>query len=135
MATERGRVKFQVARGGSAREIRNFLRDLERAYTSFTRMELLNQSHRRGEAYVFELEYLGLLPPIKGMRRIRLQPEYWLEVTAVSFASPGFWEFLGSLNPLRELSEFRKDRHERRKDREWREATEKEKAQLENELL
>jgi hypothetical protein len=108
---------------------------LEDAYTAVARIELLNQGRRRGRVYLLELEYLGLAYPWRGSRRIHLQPEYWLEITSASFASPGFWEVVGSLNPLQQLREYLKDRHERRKDREWRESTEKEKAQLENELL
>lgn len=62
-------------------------------------------------------------------------PQYRLELSRVSIKSPGFWEFLGALNPLQQLREFLKDRHERRKDHEYREPAEKEKLKLDNELL
>jgi hypothetical protein len=42
---------------------------------------------------------------------------------------------LGSLNPLQQLREYLKDRHERKKDRDWRGDAEKERALLENEIL
>lgn len=51
------------------------------------------------------------------------------------FESPGFWEFLGSLNPLEVIREYINDRHERRKDREYREEAEKRRLFLENEIL
>lgn len=62
-------------------------------------------------------------------------PEYRLELRRVSIQSPGFWEFVGALNPLQQLREYLKDRHERRKDREYRERAEKDKLRLDNELL
>ena len=49
--------------------------------------------------------------------------------------SPGFWEFLGRLSPLEVVRQYLADRHERRKDREYREAEEKRRLRLENELL
>lgn len=55
-----------------------------------------------------------------------------LVLRAVELASPGFWEFLGKLNPLEVLRLYLKDRHERRKDREYREAAEREQMYWEN---
>lgn len=52
-----------------------------------------------------------------------------------SFTSPGFFDFLGKLNPLEVLREFLNDRHRRRQDRDYRERMEEEKLSLENELL
>jgi hypothetical protein len=49
--------------------------------------------------------------------------------------SPGFWEFLGTLNALETLRKYMTDRDERRKDRDWREPYEAEKAGLEIEQL
>jgi hypothetical protein len=53
----------------------------------------------------------------------------------VTLSSPGFWEFLGKLNPLEVIRQYLTDRHEQRKDREYREAAEKNKLNLENQLL
>jgi hypothetical protein len=64
-----------------------------------------------------------------------ITPDYRLELKEVSIQSPGFWEFVGGLNPLQQIREFLKDRHERRKDREYRESAEKERLRLDNELL
>ena len=58
-----------------------------------------------------------------------------LRISAVQLQSPGFWEFVGSLNPMEVLRKYLGDRHERRKDREWREPLEAEKLRLENERL
>jgi hypothetical protein len=62
-------------------------------------------------------------------------PSERLQLQRVEIHSPGIWEFLGGLNPIQQLREYLKDRHERRKDREYREAAEKERLQLENEHL
>lgn len=58
-----------------------------------------------------------------------------LELTAVRFSSPGFWEVLGSLNPLLQIREWIKDSHERRKDHQYRERNEDIRQKLELEQL
>lgn len=55
-----------------------------------------------------------------------------LVLSAVSLNSPGFWEFLGTLNPLEVLRKYLNDRHERRKDRDYRESAEQRRLILEN---
>ena len=49
-----------------------------------------------------------------------------LFLNRVQISSPGFWEFLGSLNPLQQIREYLKDRHERKKDRKYKEKYEEE---------
>ena len=49
--------------------------------------------------------------------------------------SPGFWEFLGALNPLQQIREYLNGRHKRRQDREYRETAEQERLRLENALI
>jgi hypothetical protein len=44
-------------------------------------------------------------------------------------------ELIGSLNPLQQLRDYLKDRHERTKDNKWRSDAEREKAHLELEIL
>lgn len=58
-----------------------------------------------------------------------------LIVREVHLSSPGFWSFLGALNPLEALRNFLNDRHERQKDRKYRELAEASKLELENRLL
>jgi hypothetical protein len=55
-----------------------------------------------------------------------------LILSAVSLTSPGFWEFLGTLNPLEVLRKYLNDRHERRKDLKYRESAERRRLELEN---
>lgn len=58
-----------------------------------------------------------------------------LALQKVSLNSPGFWDFLGKLNPLEVIRLGLNDRHERRKDKQYREKHENERMRLENELL
>ncbi|HEY6551228.1 MAG TPA: hypothetical protein VIY71_08535 [Solirubrobacterales bacterium] len=48
--------------------------------------------------------------------------------------SPGFWEFVGALNPLEVLRKYLNDHHERKKDREYRQAAEHRHLEIENAL-
>ena len=57
-----------------------------------------------------------------------------LVLRGVTLKSPGFWDFVGSANPLNFILEFINQRHEHRKDREYRNFAEEEKLRLENEL-
>jgi hypothetical protein len=58
-----------------------------------------------------------------------------LILRGVRLESPGFWDFVGKLNPLEVIRQYLNDRHERRKDRSYREAAEARKLDLENQLL
>ena len=54
-----------------------------------------------------------------------------LIITKVNIQSPGFWEFLGKLNPLEQIREYIKDCHERNKDKKYRNRQEEEKGDIE----
>ncbi|MBK8850163.1 MAG: tetratricopeptide repeat protein [Saprospiraceae bacterium] len=54
-----------------------------------------------------------------------------LYLNSVQISSPGFWEFLGSLNPLEQVREYLKDRHERKKDTDYKNKIEKAKGHIE----
>ncbi|HEY9005171.1 hypothetical protein [Ohtaekwangia sp.] len=47
-------------------------------------------------------------------------PEDKLVLSKVNIQSPGFWEVIGSWNPLQQVREYIKDRHERQKDGKYR---------------
>ena len=57
-------------------------------------------------------------------------PSELLVINKVNIQSPGFWEFLGSLNPLQQIREYLKDRHERKKDKNYRSRQEEELGEL-----
>lgn len=55
-----------------------------------------------------------------------------LVLKAAQLSSPGYWDFLGKLNPLEVIRHYLNDRHERRKDRDYRESAEARRLRLEN---
>jgi hypothetical protein len=142
MPDELGSLRIIGERGGTITEITEFLSDLEKAYIAI---------------YTFDQSWLP--------RRLsrRLPPEIWIELgyplwakgdarqapmsadavppyarlvlEHVRIESPGFWEVVASLNPLQQIREYLNDRHRRRQDRDFREAAERERLLLENELI
>ena len=66
---------------------------------------------------------------------LEVYPDDQLEITRISIRSAGWLEALASLNPLQQIREYLKDRHELQQDKDWRSATQKDKAVLENEVL
>jgi hypothetical protein len=74
-----------------------------------------------------------------------ITPEVWLRgqvalherviLRAVRLESPGWWEFLGKLNPLEVLRQYLNDRHERAKDLDYRNELERERLRLETQIL
>jgi hypothetical protein len=62
-------------------------------------------------------------------------PPDQLEITKIKIQSPGWIELVASLNPLQQIREYLKDRHERKKDKEWRWEFEKQRAMAELEVL
>ena len=62
-------------------------------------------------------------------------PDDRLNIGKIQLASPSFWKFLGSLNPLQQIREYLNDRHRHRQDRVYREKPEAEKLTLENKLI
>jgi hypothetical protein len=128
-----------------------YLTDLKHAYSSILVFETTIDGMRRAERefpfptrYPFALDFVWPLAPRRGVRRTRDWPPTAEEVaslvprteqiilSAVTLTSPGFWEFLGTLNPLDVLRKYLSDRHERRKDREYRESAERRRLELEN---
>lgn len=62
----------------------------------------------------------------------RLSTDRPLVVSKVVLRSPGFWEFMGTLNPLEVLRNYLTDRHERKKDNDYRSRAEEEALTLDN---
>ncbi len=58
-------------------------------------------------------------------------PSDRLLISKVNIQSPGFWEVLGTLNPLQQIREYINDRHERKKDNQYRCRQEKKIGELE----
>lgn len=138
---EQGRVKFNIERGATAAEFRNFLADLEGAYLALYLLPTPtgpSRFRRRLSVLIDPLPEILLSPhdPLAFERTgAEVYPADQLEITRISIRSAGWLEALASLNPLQQMREYLKDRHERQQDKDWRSATQKDKAILENEVL
>ena len=137
-----GNLIIHTERTGTISETTTFLTDLERVYTGLLHLEGAVCAIRHPR-HPFPPELLWEFgPPVisRGFDAdtsdpAMILPEFRLELRSVRIESPGFWEFVGSLNPLQQIREYLNDRHKRRQDKEFREAAEAEKLRLENELV
>lgn len=124
--------------------------DIERSLMNLAKREryldsYLKENPRKDLRYEYERLYQlmeffyfdgrRLLPSLKSyyenldVNRIII-PADKLALSKVNIQSPGFWEFLGTVNPFNQIREYLKDRHERCKDKEYRSAQEKRKGEL-----
>lgn len=132
-----GRLKVYTKGAGEVREVAHLLTSIEVAYSNLYALNFLTfyGDGRRRRYYPPDYPYyefsnqVGPLLDVEGL----VLPEHRLRLSSVVIQSPGFWEFLGSLNPLSQLREYLNDRHERRKDKEYREQHEDDQMRLENE--
>lgn len=138
-----GSIRIFTRRGGTVREISGLLHDIEDAYNKIFIFSLFVDFLADREAFLiiwrryefaplFWTSFVGF--PKFEFSEIML-PEHKLEIKKIQIESPGFWEFLGALNPLQQIREYLNDRHKRRQDREYREQAERERLALENELI
>lgn len=143
MPEEHGLLIIAAERGGTTEELTSFLSDLQNAYIALYLLDKwsldLHRLRRRvplefllDAGYPFAQFGLPWTLPLDPQHII---PHDRLVVARIRIESPGFWEFVGSLNPLQQIREYLNDRHKRRQDREYREPSEKERLELENELL
>ena len=138
---ERGNVKINIQRGASVGEFVSLLADLEEAYVTLYLLPIERFGRRFRLPLSFLIEYIGIdlfgLHHDEWRKRkgVEIYPEDQLQIDRISIQSPGWIDLIGSLNPLQQLREYLKDRHERKKDLDWRGDTERERAELENEIL
>lgn len=126
---EFGRFRIHFLRNFSVSEISSYIHDLEIAYN---RLNFFND-------YLFtalnEKKALFNLQSITSHQQLYLLVQNELRVEKISISSPGFWEFLGSLNPLLQIREYLNDRHKRKLDNTYLNDVDEEKKRLENKLL
>jgi hypothetical protein len=134
-------LRVDSDRLGTVGDIRAYLEAVERAYNGLYAFDLIvNEAKSRAAAREPQpWRSPGRRPRLTVRRIARAEavvlPQDRLQLRAVSFQSPGFWEFLGALNPLETLRKYVQDRHERRRDRTYREPLEAERMALENQKL
>jgi len=130
-------LKLHATRLGDVSQIVELLEAVENAYDNLYAFDLIvEEAKTRYEP--MRLFYAGSRR--RTVRRIAkphqvVLPEDRLVLHSVEIHSPGFWEFLGTINPLEVLRKYLNDRHEREKDRDYRNSAEAERLRLENEKL
>jgi hypothetical protein len=161
MNNEYGILKLKAERLGSVTEVKEFLTDLENAYNGIYYFAYLTDLLQRryesnlkwaDEERILEKYYkdpyftdmfirsrLKCNEPLLSIVELQSQlstidiipPTERLIISRVNIQSPGFWEFLGGLNPLQQIREYLKDSHERKKDTEYRKEQERKMRDLE----
>jgi hypothetical protein len=137
MPEEMGTLRLLAERAGTVAEASQFLADLEGAYLALYSFEARLYRWQRNRRVPFDIIWESVFYPLKAeaLTSDTLLPEHRLVISRIRIESPGFWEVVASFNPLQQLREYLKDRHERGKDKRFREAAEREKAELENQLI
>ncbi len=130
------RLRVDVENVGEVREVAHLLTSIEFAYSNLYALDFVAYwGGRRRRYYPPDYPYhefssqIGPLLDVEGL----VLPEHRLRLSSVVIQSPGFWEFLGALNPLSQLRQYLNERHERRKDKEYREQHEDDQLRLNNE--
>lgn len=139
MIPERGKIKLNIERGAGVAEFRSFLADLEGAYLALYILPVWARTRSfRRRFLIDDLDFELFDPYHRSPSQLvgtDIYPEDQLEISRISIRSPGWVELLGSLNPLQQIREYLKDRHERKKDVEWRSEAEKVRAHVELDIL
>jgi hypothetical protein len=110
-------------------EVRQFLSVIEHAYNSLLIFEAATEpasTSRTGGVPIWTPESKFSLEQSTTL----VLPSDRLVLQRVELASPGFWEFMGALNPMEVMRKYLQDRHERQKDRAYRAALEAEKLRV-----
>ncbi|MBD2731169.1 hypothetical protein H6G96_33850 [Nostoc sp. FACHB-892] len=142
-ATKQGSVLRITGNSGAlVEDVSKYLKVLDHAYNSayvFDSIvkqaeELNNRYDRKLPIPLRNLLWLNWWNPSEEKIASLVPLECRLKLQKVNINSPGFWEFLGALNPLLFVREYLKDNHERKKDRKYREEDEEEIGNLQVEL-
>jgi len=127
--TEKGMIRIDGEGGLPVSEVRQLLSTIEHAYNSLLIFEAATEpasTSRTGGVPIWTPEPKFSLEESMTL----VLPSDRLVLQRVELASPGFWEFMGTLNPLEVIRKYLQDRHERQKDRAYRAALEAEKMRM-----
>jgi hypothetical protein len=131
-----GMLLVEGPRLGRVREVVDLLNDIEHAYNNFYVFDsLVNSIEKAESSYIYSRRTPKFSLVAKSKVASFVLPEDKLRLHRIEFNSPGFWEFMGALNPLEVMRKWVADNHERRKDRDYRESLEADRLYLENEKL
>jgi hypothetical protein len=131
MATKnRAKLRIEAEGGVPVSSARELLASVEHAYNGLLILESMTEPRSvSNPSWIPSVDFS--VEASSGM----VLPTDRLVLSAVELSSPGFFEFLGSLNPLEVIRKYLVDRHERRKDREYKEGLEAQRLSLENQRL
>ncbi|MDK9699577.1 MAG: hypothetical protein OEM52_05470 [bacterium] len=138
---QKSSLRFETNVIVSVADTARFLIALDNAYNNLVAFEFLVDRARTKYGEQTSSNRYILTDAIEGkQRRIapigRIQdiiaPELRLLVGQVEIHSPGFLEFIGSLNPLEQIRKYMQDRHERKKDIAFRNREEEKRLVLQN---
>ena len=132
-SAERSAIRFAIDGEWTAEEFAAFLRDTSEVYERINSLFVLRraidaesrfndeareQKNYSGQVFTWHTEFFGRLPH-RPMDTFVIQPPSYerllyltrsvsqpLQVDAISYASPGWIQLIGDLNPLKVLSEF-----------------------------
>jgi len=134
-------IRINAERLDEVRGVITYLHDVETAYNNLYVFHLLVDEVEKayqpsGQSWERRTKRTPSLRTVsKAKVRGIVLPEDTLWLHRINIESPGFWEFLGALNPLETLRKYLADRHERIKDKQYRNQLEAEKMRLEVERL
>jgi len=131
-----GSLTIEGQGGYPAKDMRRLLTALEESYQAAARVELAAQRVLAGVEWLarygppprYFLPIGAFIPSTSDAA----EPAERLIVSRVVLESPGFWEFVGNLNPLEVVRKYLNDRHERAKDRDYRSPAERDRLALDN---
>lgn len=140
--TSETRLKVNTEKLGDIRDIIQYLQVLEKVYNHLYAFEFVISDAKLRHKKLNETSYpsWGTSKPVRTIPSIRkpeevVLPEDRIQLTSIVIKSPGFWEFLGNINPLEVIRKYLCDRHERKKDEAYRNQQENDRGELENEKL
>lgn len=130
-------LRVVALRLGEVQEITRFLQAMEGAYENLCAFDLIVDDAKTRYGDDFSWSRSRKSRAIRSIRKPEtiVLPEDRLRLTRISVSSPGFWDFVGKLNPLEVLREYLADRHERTKDLSYRNDLEEDRLRLENAKL
>jgi hypothetical protein len=138
---ERGTVRINIQRGATVVEFKSFLEDLEQAYLAIHALPSRSERKSLKRQYRFPPNFFNsdfFENRYANAARYRAEDTYppdQLEITKIKIQSPGWIELVASFNPLQQIREYLKDRHERKMDKEWRWESERMRSEAELDLL
>jgi hypothetical protein len=131
-------LRVMADRLGPVQEVADYLRAMENAYNHLCAFALIiDDAKARYEEPGYRWSRTKKVRSIRSITHADtvVLPEDRLTLLSVRVESPGFWDFVGKLNPLEVLRQYLSDRHERIKDKSYRNDLERERLRLENERL